>query len=85
LITTLSDVSCTSATACSAVGNYFSSSHVTLPLAEGWNGTSWSIQATPVPGSAPGELNGVACISSGCTAAGAYVTTVEVTLIEVKS
>jgi hypothetical protein len=45
----LAGVSCSSASACSAVGYYTNSSGVTVTLAEGWNGTKWSIQKTPTP------------------------------------
>jgi hypothetical protein len=41
-------------------------------LAEGWNGSTWAVQATPNPsGSATSNLNGVSCTSaSACIAAG---------------
>jgi hypothetical protein len=68
-------VSCTSAKACTAVGQYFqTSSGNYLTLAERWNGTSWTAQATPNPaGSAGPRLQGVSCASaSACTAAGWY-------------
>jgi hypothetical protein len=54
----LTDVSCTAATACTAVGGRGS----TDTLAEGWNGTRWSVQATPSPLTA-GEtfFEGVSC------------------------
>ncbi len=70
----LSDVACTSASACTAVGGYVDGSSVQDTLAEAWNGTSWSIQSTPVPSGARSSfLNGVACTSaSACTAVGAY-------------
>jgi hypothetical protein len=66
-------VSCTSPSACTAVGG-----RLTTPgkpsgtLAERWNGHTWSIQRTPNP---PGHgvklLNGVACTSrSSCMAVG---------------
>ena len=59
-------MSCTSASACTAVGSSGAG-----PLAERWNGTRWTIQATPNPRQGGGELNGVACTSaSACTAAG---------------
>jgi len=47
------------------------------PLAEAWNGTSWSVQATPDPGGAvDGYLQGVSCTSprSSCAAAGYFLT-----------
>ena len=71
--TSLSSVSCTSPSACIAVGQSstfpFQGSYKTL--AERWDGTSWSVQSTP---NAPGdysELAGVSCTSGhGCTAVG---------------
>ena len=70
----LSGVSCTSATACTAVGYYGNSSGTELPLAEVWNGTSWSIQSVPSPSGATfGMLLDVACTSSAsCVAVGNY-------------
>src|SRR5205085_8622188 len=65
----LSGVSCTSSSACTAVG---SSSAGTL--AEAWNGSSWSIQPTPNPnrGRSP-VLSAVSCGSaSDCMAVGQY-------------
>jgi hypothetical protein len=54
----LSAISCTSPTACTAVGG---------GLAERWNGTTWTAQA--IPGG--GELTAVSCPSAtSCTAAG---------------
>ena len=47
-------VSCVSATACTAVGNYFLNSFRTL--AEAWNGSTWTIQATPNPSGAQSAL-----------------------------
>jgi len=45
---TLSDVSCTAATKCNAVGSYTDYSFgATYTLAERWDGTSWSPQPTP--------------------------------------
>ncbi len=49
----LAGVSCTSPAACTAVGYYYSnSSDVEVTLAEAWNGTSWSLEATPNPAGA---------------------------------
>jgi RHS repeat-associated protein len=63
----LSDVSCPSATSCTAVG-----AHESETFAERWNGTSWSISTTPNPsGALWGALEGVSCTSaSACTAVG---------------
>ena len=63
----LGAVACTSASACTAVG--WSSAGT---LAERWDGTRWTIQATPNPLQGAGVLSGVACTSaSACTAVGA--------------
>src|SRR4029077_14269529 len=61
-------VSCTSPSACTAVGSL---GYATL--AEVWNGTSWSVQKTPQlpPGSGLNALTGGSCISArACTAVG---------------
>ena len=66
-------ISCTAASACTAVGEYFSSSAgATLPLAERWNGSRWAIQATPSPaGTGPTGLQAVSCTTAdACTAVG---------------
>ena len=70
----LSGVSCASATACTAVGSYTNSSGTQVTLAERWNGTSWSVRATPNPADAQGSaLSAVSCTSAtACTAAGSY-------------
>jgi hypothetical protein len=66
----LNGVSCTSVSACIAVGNSNAGN-----LAERWNGTRWQIQPTPNPAGAQFTfLNAVACApASGCIAAGAYI------------
>jgi hypothetical protein len=71
--TVLDGVSCPAAGACEAVGLQESNSS-SGPLAEAWNGTAWSAQATPLPaGALSGTLAGVSCTSAGaCTAAGYY-------------
>jgi len=75
-------ISCTSGTACTAVG---SSGGVTASfapavqkittLAERWDGTHWRIEPTPNPASASfSVLNGVTCSSRrACTAVGSAV------------
>ena len=67
-------VSCTSARACIAVGVYDNASDTSLALAERWNGSSWSVQATPISVVAvPAELLGVSCTGPGaCAAVGAF-------------
>jgi hypothetical protein len=69
----LSSVSCTSSGACTAVGgNYAERSGRRVLLIERWNGTSWTNQTAPIPGTAEyGGLNGVSCTSArACTAVG---------------
>lgn len=71
----LKSISCTSATACSAVGYVENPSTLRQhPLAERWNGTTWSMQATPTsPGGILDALTSVSCVSSTrCAAVGAY-------------
>ena len=70
----LEDVSCTSSTACTAVGRYINSSGIEVTLAERWNGTNWTIQATSNPSGAKwSRLADVACTSAtSCTAVGSY-------------
>jgi hypothetical protein len=72
----LDSVSCTSASACTAVGDVVvevgGGGQKEVPLAERWNGTGWTVQATPKP-SAGGaaSLASVSCTSaSSCTAVG---------------
>jgi hypothetical protein len=79
-----SGVSCSAPNACEAVGNYVNSSGSTLTLAEHWNGTTWSIQATPNPtGATSSSLASVWCVSSSnCTAVGRSVTTAQIPLAE---
>jgi len=78
----LSAVSCTSATACAAVGEINGSSLQTL--AEEWNGSTWSI--VPTQDSASDEDNdlaGVSCTSaSACWAVGTFNNGSGQTLIE---
>jgi hypothetical protein len=70
----LSGVSCTSATICTAVGTYTNSSGTELPLAERWDGSTWTLQTTPTPtGATSSSLSGVSCTSATiCTAVGTY-------------
>ena len=64
-------VSCTSATACMAVGYYENGSSVELPLAEQWNGTTWAVTTVPNPEGNESPLRSVSCTSaSACTAVG---------------
>jgi hypothetical protein len=70
-------VSCTAATACTAVGEGYSPvTEYFEMLAERWNGSSWKIQPTPNPAGAFGSsLHGVSCAAAtACTAVGYYGT-----------
>ena len=63
--TALSQVSCTSAQFCEAVGSYQTQTlNQTLPLVATWNGTSWRLQHAPHPaGDTSAQLNTVSCTS----------------------
>jgi hypothetical protein len=65
-------VSCTSSTACVAVGgNNTISTHFVQTLIESWDGTSWSVVPSPNGLGSASSLGGVSCINpSGCTAVG---------------
>jgi hypothetical protein len=68
-------VSCTSARACTAVGAQTDAHGNGTSLAERWNGTAWSIQATvSATGSMGSEFLAVSCTSAtACTAGGANI------------
>ena len=72
----LDSVSCTSASACTAVGDIVygvgDGGQKEVPLAEHWNGTGWTRQATPKPAAGGAtSLSSVSCTSaSSCTAVG---------------
>jgi hypothetical protein len=72
----LNGVSCPGRRVCVAVGDYQTGSGTQLTLAEGWNGTSWSIEATPNPSSSTARsLAGVSCVSTTeCLAVGSSST-----------
>jgi hypothetical protein len=73
--TELTGVSCTSVTACTAVGDFYSHDlDDEAPLAEVWNGSTWTVTPTVNPaGTTQALLNSVSCISANaCTAAGYY-------------
>lgn len=68
----LESVSCTSATYCEAVGFYLDAASQYVPMAESWDGTSWTVQPMPnvsdgrtavVDNPVSGELTGVSCAS----------------------
>ena len=73
---TLTGVSCASATSCIAVGTASPRGTWGTMLTERWNGKQWSIVAAAVPTGVTGsELFGVSCTSpTSCFAAGAYQT-----------
>jgi hypothetical protein len=67
----LNGVSCTTPSACTAVGTYQVRPGAHVTLAEAWNGSSWSVEPALNPGSARSSLNSVSCTSAtACTAAG---------------
>jgi len=70
----LSGVSCVSTTSCVAVGTVYSKATGTKPLAERWNGTSWSISSALSPTSATyAELVAIRCVSTTrCFAVGSF-------------
>ena len=69
---TLTGVSCTSRTACTAVGEYQPSGNYYVPLVERWNGVAWQAQDPAIPPGVIGfQLNAVSCVTaSACTAVG---------------
>jgi hypothetical protein len=71
----LAGVSCPSATACTAAGDYYNRSWTDLTLAERWNGKKWALQSTPNPSDDGASiLRGVSCSSAtACTAVGPYI------------
>jgi hypothetical protein len=85
----LNAVSCTSATSCTAAGQYQSGNVANFgalqTLVEVWDGTTWSLESAPNPSPAHDLLSGVSCGASAvCTAVGQALDTggVESTLIE---
>jgi hypothetical protein len=72
--TRLDGVACTAAKSCLAVGDYSdSASHDTLPTAQKWNGTKWSLVTVPAPsGATDTSLGAIACTATAnCWAVGA--------------
>jgi hypothetical protein len=66
----LTAISCTSSSACTAVGYYENNQVLEDTLAEAWNGTAWTIQSTP-NNDADNSLLGVACTTTAiCEAVG---------------
>jgi hypothetical protein len=73
-LTTLSGVACRSASACAAVGGYINSAGEGVPLAEAWNGSTWSIQPTPAPRGGGSGFGGVSPTSAtSFTAVGGHL------------
>jgi hypothetical protein len=72
--TNLSGVSCVRTTMCTAVGSYGETPSKEDPLAEGWDGTAWSVQSTIIPsGAATSYFVGLSCNSAAaCIAVGSY-------------
>jgi hypothetical protein len=72
----LAAVSCASASSCTAVGDYDDpSGGPSRTLVETWDGSTWSIAASPDEGTAASanELSGVSCTRAGtCTAVGTF-------------
>jgi hypothetical protein len=71
----LSAISCSSAKSCVAVGTWQSARYVPYSLAESWNGSTWSVKATPQPlETAESFLTGVSCATATtCEAVGRYI------------
>lgn len=69
-------VSCKSATACVAVGDYLNAGGNGVPLVETWNGKTWTASAPATPkGSSGGQLLGVSCAAAkSCVAVGSSFT-----------
>jgi hypothetical protein len=71
----LAGISCTSPSACTAVGGYHSNAPVrpflTPLLVEHSNGSQWVIQRAPAPGASNGNsLQDVSCTAAACLAVG---------------
>ena len=80
----LYDVSCTSSTACVAVGSISFESGKRAPAADKWNGTEWSLLEPLTPKEASYVfLHSVSCTSSeSCTVVGQYFSPSDKLLIE---
>jgi hypothetical protein len=72
----IADVSCTTSSACTAVGSFWGGSSVERPMAMAWDGASWAMQFPPVPAGDPkAHPYGVSCVvSRGCEAVGFHKT-----------
>jgi hypothetical protein len=67
-------VSCPAADRCVAAGTYQDRAGAFQPLAEAWNGATWTRQSVPIPaGATSGFLTSISCTSPvACTAVGTY-------------
>ncbi len=85
-LNSLNQVSCVTASDCWAVGAVELGSYDATTLAEHWNGSAWSIVATPNPSSSTlNVFNGVDCVSSvdcWATGLGNGTSSADVSLIE---
>jgi hypothetical protein len=71
-------VACTGLTRCMAAGAYQDASNTTHTLAEMWNGSGWTVDATPDPAGFQGSgfaavscANGTQCVAVGSSVSGA--------------
>jgi hypothetical protein len=79
----LRGVSCFAATTCVAVGDASGTQGPPATLVEAWDGSQWSVLASPDPGPHGNSLDGVSCSSAtSCVAVGASTSGVEQTLTE---
>ncbi len=70
----LNGVACVSSTFCMAAGAYEKLGKGTFTMAQKWDGTSWTAEKPPNPGTSFNELNAISCSASNwCDAAGSYV------------
>jgi hypothetical protein len=73
-LNSLSSVSCTSPTACLAVGGYVNGEGWWQNLAELWNGTTWSVLPSPATGINQIGFDALSCATaSSCTALGQQI------------
>jgi hypothetical protein len=69
---TLDGVSCTSAKACTAIGDYAPAGKAAYFI-ETWNGSKWRMVTAPVPVDfVQGALGGITCTLARCTAVGSW-------------
>ncbi len=75
----LEGVSCPSSKHCTAVGAVVTTLNGIVPLAESYNGSTWTVQTTPTPEhSIEAQLSSVSCsATNACTAVGGYDNTAE--------